>query len=273
MDQTLENGLMMWGKIMKKTNILKSAIVTTLLAVGYAGVPVQADHHAHAIMAARDNADRPAEDKALDAARKAAEVLIFAGIAPGMTVLDTNSAGGYYTEMLSRTVGETGRVYAHNGAIYWAFMKEKEPKRFADGRLANVVQIHEGKETVDLPEGSLDSAIAVLAYHDYYYTQDSRPGGGHEDVPAVLSSIYNALKPGGSFIIVDHIAPKGTGPDDFDKLHRIDPDYVQKQMENAGFTLAATSDILMNETDDPKRSPFAEDLRRKTSRFVYKFVK
>jgi len=258
---------------MNKAKFLKTVAVIALMATTFWAVPVQADHHGHAIMAAKDHADRPAEDKALDAARKGAEVLIFAGIAPGMTVLDTNSAGGYYTELLSRTVGEHGKVYAHNGAVYWNFMKGTEPERFADGRLANVVQIHEGAETVNMEPGSLDAAMAVLAYHDYFMTVEDRPGGPREDVPAVLGSIYKALKPGGVFIIVDHIAADGAGPDDFDKMHRIDPAFVQKQMEDAGFTLAATSDILKNETDDPTKSPFAPEVRRKTSRFVYKFVK
>ena len=255
---------------MKMHKLIKSIAASALLTAAVA-VPAIADHHGHAIKAALGNADRPADDRALDAARKPGDVMMFAGIAPGMKVLDINSAGGYYSELLSLTVGTEGTVYAHNGLIYWDFIKRTEPIRYADDRLANVVQIHEDNESVDLPSGSLDAAIAVLAYHDYFFTRETR--GGREDVAPVLKSIYNALKPGGSFTIVDHIAAAGTGPDDFDKLHRIDPAFVQKQMEDAGFTLAGSSNALINETDDPKRSPFADDLRRKTSRFILKFTK
>ena len=258
---------------MNGTSFLKTALAAAALAVSLQAVPVAADHHGHAVKGAVENPARPAEDKALDAARKPADVLMFAGIAPGMTVLDTNSADGYYTEVLSHLVGEGGKIYAHNGAVYWDFMKKTEPARYSGDRLANVVQLHDGHETIDLEAGSLDAVMAVLAYHDYYFTHPAREGGGHEDVPAVLASIYRALKPGGSFTIVDHVALPGTGPADFDKLHRIDPAFVQKQMEAAGFKLAATSDILMNTTDDPTRSPFSDDLRRKTNRFVYRFVK
>jgi len=257
---------------MKLNQFAKSVAGAALLATSFA-LPTAADHHGHAIMAATANADRPAEDKALDAARKPGDVLMFAGIAPGMKVLDINSADGYYTELLSGVVGDKGTVYAHNGAVYWDFMKKTMPARFADGRLANVVHMNGGSESVELPAGSLDAVIAVLAYHDYYMTHGARDGGGREEVAPVLKSIYAALKPGGSFTIVDHIAAAGTGPDDFDKLHRIDPVFVQKQMEEAGFTLAGTSEILMTGMDDPAISPFAPEVRRKTDRFVMKFVK
>jgi len=258
---------------MKMNNLMKSVAATVILGAAFTA-PTIADHHGHAIMAAIDNSDRSAEDRALDAARKPADVLMFAGISPGMKVLDINSAGGYYSELLSRSVGSEGMVYAHNGAVYWAFMKEKLHKRFENNRLENVVHMNGGAESVDLPASSLDAAIAVLAYHDYFMTHDARIGGpGREDVAPVLKSIYDALKPGGSFTIVDHIGAVGGGPEDFDKMHRIDPAFVQKQMEAAGFKLAGTSNKLMNDTDDPKRSPFAEDLRRKTSRFILKFVK
>jgi len=257
---------------MKVDRLVKSVTGAALLAASFA-LPATADHHGHAIMIAVKNVDRPAEDKALDAARKPAEVLAFAGIAPGMKVLDINSAGGYYSEILSLTVGGKGTVYAHNGAVYWDFMKQAIPERFADGRLANVVHMNGGSESVDLPADSLDAAFVALAYHDYFMTHGARKGGGREDVMPVLKSIYTALKPGGSFTIVDHIAQAGTGPDDFDKLHRIDPAFVQKQMEEAGFTYAGSSDVLITDTDDATRSPFAPDLRRKTSRFVMKFVK
>lgn len=257
---------------MSINNFLKSLTGLALLAASFA-LPAAADHHAHAIMAAVKNVDRPADDRALDAVRKPADVLMFAGIAPGMKVLDINSAGGYYSELLSRIVGAEGTVYAHNGVVYWDFMKQTMPNRFANNRLANVAHMNGTSETVDLPAGSLDAAIAVLAYHDYFMTHGAREGGGREEVMPVLKSIYAALKPGGSFTIVDHIAEAGTGPDDFDKLHRIDPAFVQKQMEEAGFTLAGSSNALITDTDDATRSPFDPDLRRKTSRFVLKFVK
>ncbi|NVJ96514.1 MAG: class I SAM-dependent methyltransferase [Alphaproteobacteria bacterium] len=260
---------------MKFKTSLRMGAAALVFAAGSMGlVPAQADHHGAAIKAALENPDRPDEDKARDVLRKPGEVLAFAGIAPGMTVLDINASGGYYTELLSRIVGSEGKVYSHNGAVYWAFMGKKEPARLAGGKLANVVQVHNDKETFDeIPEGSVDAAMMVLAFHDYFFTHKARPGGGHEDVSSVLASLKRVLKPGGTVTIIDHIAPPNSGPAEFDKLHRMDPAFVREKMEEAGFEYLDKSTALISKEDDPTVTPFAKTVRGRTSRFIYKFGK
>ena len=214
---------------------------------------------------------RPADDKKRDAARKPHKVIKFAGIGPGMTVLDINSGGGWYTEILSAVVGPEGRVIAHNGPAYWSFMKETEPARYADGRLTNVTQVHNGQEVIDMPEGSLDAAFSALAYHDYFMNEAA------VNDPAVLAavnaSIYKALKPGGVYIMIDHVAPAGSGAATGGTMHRIDPAIVQEQLEAVGFKLAGSADFLANPDDSKETGPFDPSIRGKTDRFVYKFVK
>lgn len=257
---------------MKKWIQLKTgaAVLALSLSLG-AGLAtgVKADHHGHFI-AALENPDRPAEDKARDANRKPMDVLMFAGVKPGMTIVDTNSAGGYYTEILSHLVGPEGKVYAHNGAVYWAFMEKKVPARFAE-RLGNVVPMNEDSEELDLPENSVDVVMSVLAYHDYFFNHSAR--AEPEDMEAVLASIYKVLKPGGAFVVVDHEAPAGSGPEMGDKLHRINSDFVKQQVTAAGFTIAGESDVLANPADDKSQSPFRPEIRGKTDRFIIKFVK
>ncbi|SDE36385.1 class I SAM-dependent methyltransferase [Kordiimonas lacus] len=255
-------------------NSLRAGAAALALGAAFMGpVTVQAEHHADAIQAAVNSPERPAADRARDSQRKPAEILEFAGVKPGTTVLDINSAGGFYTEILSRAVGETGKVYAHNGAVYWAFMKETEPARYAENRLPNVVQLHENKETFGIAANSVDVAFSVLAYHDYYFSHEARPGGGYEDVDAVLQSLYRVMKEGGKVLVIDHVAPAGAGPNDFDRLHRIDPNVVKAQMESVGFQLVAESDILINLGDSLTLSPFNAEIKGKTSRFVYLFEK
>ena len=67
-----------------------------------------------AIDAALADRQRPASDRERDAGRKPDRVLGFVGVTPGATVLDMFASGGYYTEILSRTVGSEGKVVAHN---------------------------------------------------------------------------------------------------------------------------------------------------------------
>jgi len=222
------------------------------------------------IMASVHNQARPAKDKARDTARKPTKILRFAGIKPGMTVLDVNSGGGYYSEILSHAVGRDGIVYAHNGALYWNYVKDNTQKRYKN-RLENVTQLHDGPEEIDLPEDSVDLAISVLAHHDYYFMPEGREAIA--DVPAVLESIYKALKPGAAFVIIDHVALAGSGTEAGNSLHRIDPALVKEQLLTAGFRFVGESDVLANPDDDHVTSPFDPSIRGKTDRFIYKFVK
>ena len=230
------------------------------------------DHHkvSDHIKAAVASPERTDADRKNDAWRKPAEMMAFAGIKSGMTVLDINSGGGYYTEMLSSAVGVEGGVIAHNGGIYWDFFKDNANERFT-GRLVNVSQVHNGHEEIDLEAGSVDVAMMMMAYHDYYHEGKARTKD--EDIPAILATIKDALKEGGSFIVTDHVALAGSGKDVGETLHRIDPEFVKAQVLAAGFKLAATSDILANSTDDHTIMVFDKAIRFKTDRFVFKFVK
>lgn len=230
--------------------------------------PALADHHGGAIEAALMSPDRPSADKERDGARKPAEVLAFAGLQPGMTVVDINSATGWYTEVLSHAVGPKGKVYAHNGPYYWGFVKDRVAERY-DGRLPNVVQIHDG-EVLDLPSESVDMIFLGLAYHDYFAGVGKRE---MPDIAAVLASFMTVLKPGGSVVIVDHVAPMGSGIEAGDTLHRIDPALVKAQMTEAGFMLIDESGVLANADDDHTKGPFDPMVRGKTDRFILKFVK
>lgn len=251
-------------------SIISTSVLGAALVLGSVfATAANADHHGK-LRAAIDHSDRPDTEKARDASRKPFDVLLFAGVRPGDTVLDMNSGGGYYSEILSHFVGEQGKVYAHNGSVYWAFMKKTVPARFTE-RLTNVVPLNVESEAVDLPEGSVDVAMSVLAYHDYFMEHEARKGP--EDIPAILASIYASLKPGGAYVVIDHAGPAGSDGELAGKLHRISAEFVKKQVLAAGFTLEAESDLLANPEDDNGQSPFRPEFRGKTNRFIMKFVK
>lgn len=213
---------------------------------------------------------RPEADRARDADRKPAKVLAFFGVKPGMTVLDLNSGGGYYTEILSRVLGENGKIYAHNDDLFWRFVKDKVGERY-DGRLENVTRIQVNIPDLEIEPESVDVALLILAFHDFYYTPESRPEA--VDVPAALARIKAALKPGGVFGVIDHSANPGSPPETGHSLHRIDEALLKRRVLDAGFVLDEEADFLRNPQDDRTQSPFTEGLRGKTDRFVLRFKK
>jgi predicted methyltransferase len=217
-----------------------------------------------AIAAAVASTDRPEADSARDANRKPDQVLEFMGVQPGMVVADLMAAGGYYTELLARTVGPTGKVYLHNTPFVLQRFAEKQVQaRLAGDRLPNVVRHDAELEDLKFEPGSLDAAFMVLFYHDTYWQGIDRP--------AMLQQIMRALKPGGFFALIDHSAEPGSKDRDVKTLHRVDEAIVRQEILDAGFELAGTSDALRHPEDDRKTNVFDESLRGMTDRFIYRF--
>lgn len=210
--------------------------------------------------------DRSAEDKARDATRKPAEVIEFLGIEPGMTVIDIIAAGGWYTEVLSHAVGPEGKVYAQNPAVILQMrdgVNDKALTARIDGRLGNVERLD--VEVAEIAaHGPFDAAITALNMHDIYNNF------GEEGAVGALTVIYNSLKPGAVFGVIDH---DGVPENDNKALHRIPKADVIRVAEAAGFVVDGESDILRNDIDDMSLGVFDESVRGKTNRFLLRLRK
>jgi predicted methyltransferase len=213
-----------------------------------------------------DHAERPDEDRARDAERRPREVLAFAGIAPGMVVADLMTGRGYYAEILARVVGPAGRVYAHNTPfVVDRFADEPLRQRLARPGLETVIRLDEELESPGLPRGELDAALMVLFYHDTVWQGVDRA--------AMNRAIFEALRPGGAFIVIDHHAEEGSGVRDAETLHRIDAEVVKDEILAAGFLFDGESDVLRRDADDRTLNVFDDAIRGKTDRFMYRFRK
>jgi predicted methyltransferase len=239
---------------------LLTAVLLALLAGTASG-----DQH-EALAAALTASDRADADKARDAGRKPAEVLSFLGIGEGMTVMDVIAAGGYYTEVLSVAVGESGRVFAQNPPAVLQFRDGANDKaltaRLADDRLPNVVRLDREITETGLAPGSLDAAITALNLHDVY---NRDPGAA----VGLLSTVRGLLKPGGVLGVIDH---EGNPDGDNAAVHRMQKSQAIEAARAAGFEVAGDSDLLANPEDDRTQMVFAPAVRGKTDRFLLKLV-
>lgn len=231
---------------------------------------VSSADHAAAIQRAIDAPDRLEDDRKLDAGRKPAAFLAFAGVAPGLRVAELGAGRGYTTELLARIVGPTGTVFAQNAKV---ILDRIGPQPWAD-RLARsvnraVIRVDRDFDDPLPPEAQhLDVVLLNLFYHDTVWLKTDRA--------RMNRAIYESLKPGGRLIVADSSAKPGTGAADAERLHRIDEELVRKEIMAAGFALESESDLFRN-PDDPRdwnASPRAAGDRRGTSdRFLLKFVK
>lgn len=214
---------------------------------------------------------RPDKDRADDAARKPAAVLAFAGIAPGMTVLEMEAGSGYYTQMLSTLAGPSGHVIMQNPAAFDAFLGERVAARLAGGRLGNVRLSKTSFDALDAPDASVDVVTWFLGPHELFYTP--KDGASLGDPKASFAQIFRVLKPGGALVVLDHAAAAGAPSSTGGKTHRIDPAIVKALARNAGLELVASSAVLANPDDDHNLLVFDPRVRRKTDRFLLKFKK
>jgi predicted methyltransferase len=93
------------------------------------------------------------------------------------------------------------------------------------------------------------------------------------DVIALDKQVFAALKPGGLYLILDHVAAAGSADRDTATLHRIDPEAVKREVLAAGFRYAGRSELLHNPDDPHTAAVFDPLIRGKTDQFLLKFVK
>jgi predicted methyltransferase len=209
-------------------------------------------------------------DQALDAGRHPDELLAFLEVAPGLRVGEIGAGGGYTTELVARAVGESGRVFAENNRLVLErFAAKPWADRLQRPATRNVVRVDREFDDPFPPEArDLDVVYVVLFYHDTVWMGANRDRMNH--------AVFEALRPGGFYVIVDHSARPGSGTADVQTLHRIDEAFVIAEVERAGFKLHAVGDFLRNAADkrDWNASPRTAGERRGTSdRFALQFVK
>lgn len=205
-----------------------------------------------------------ADDAKDDARRHIAEIMAFSGVKPGDTVLELVPGGGYWTRVFSAIVGKDGKVYA---AVPAPMEKYAEKTHALPGELANVELLQQPADALSAPT-PVDVAFTAQNYHDY-----PNEFMGPTDPALLNAAVFEALKPGGLWIVIDHAAEAGSGLRDTETLHRIDPATVREQAEAAGFEFVGESDVLRNPDDDHTLKVFDPKVRGVTDQFVYKFRK
>jgi len=213
------------------------------------------------------DADRSQEDKDLDEGRRPAELLAFMDVRPGWVVADLGAGAGYTTELLARAVGPTGKVYAQNPAMaIEKFVKESWPARLAKPINKNVIRLD---REFDLPfpaeAKGLDLVVMNLFYHDTFWFGTDRK--------SMNENIFNALRSGGAFVVIDHSGRRGTGTSEVKTLHRVEEASVVADVQGYGFKLQTTGEFLRNPSDTRDWMVFKDGKRGSTDRFVLKFIK
>ncbi len=236
-----------------------------LVLAGCASMAPQSWEVTPEIRAVVASPDRSAADRKTDERRKPELLLAFAGVKPGMNVLEVGAGAGYSAELLARSVGPQGVVFALNSPEAIArFIKTRFDERAAKPAMRNVVKlVREFDDPVPADLRNLDLATMLFEYHD-------TPAAG-VDRAKMNRAIFAALKSGGHFVVADHAAKAGSGLSACKTLHRIDEAVVRQEVEAAGFKFVASADFLRNPDDPRDMSSLRATIP--VDAFVLKFVK
>ena len=223
---------------------------------------------AYVTAAVNDPARR--DDAANDTRRQITAVMVFAQVKPGEKVLELIPGTGYWTRVFSGIVGPKGHVYTVWPKETMKFAAKTFPewqKLVATPHYANVSLLVQPAAHLSVPE-PVNLVFTSQNYHDYH-----DPFMGPVNMLSFDKQVFAALKPGGLFVIIDHVAPAGSGTSDTNTLHRIDPAVVKKEVEAAGFVFDGESDALRNPADPHDIKVFDPSIRGHTDQFIYRFRK
>ena len=238
------------------------AVALSALAVVAAPTVAQTPDPAYA--AAVADPLRPADEVARDPLRHPAEILAFAGIEAGDVIADIRPGAGYFTRLFARVVGADGHVYA----FVPNRTAERENPR-ADALVAaypNVTRVNGDLDAMTF-EQPLDVVFMSQEYHDFHIP------AFNVDVAEMNRRVFEALKPGGLYVVIDHEAAAGAGTSQVQTLHRIEGARLRQEVEAAGFVFEAESDAVRNPDDDHSLNVFDAAIRGRTDQFVYRFRK
>jgi predicted methyltransferase len=202
---------------------------------------------------------RTQDDRRSDASRNPVDFLKFAGVMPSMKVMDIAASAGNTTQLMALVVGESGVVYAQGSQLRPALLK-----RLGDHPQLNIRPL---SSPFDMPVSSdmpkLDLITINLNYHDIANLSVDRI--------KMNRALYDALKPGGHVVVIDHAAVSGSGARDTATLHRIDEKLVRTEFERVGFLVEESGDYLRNPADSHQEK--SSSMEGSSDRFVLRFVR
>jgi predicted methyltransferase len=208
--------------------------------------------------------DRSAADRAADKRRDPVPFLSFAGVRPGMRVLDMGAGGGYSTELMARAVAPNGMVYGQNPPDVGAKAKAAFDARLKSPAMKDAAaDLRPFDDPIPPGVHDLDLITFLFFYHDTTYMKVDRA--------AMDRAMLAGLKPGGLLVIADHSALPGQGTSVGKTLHRIEESALRKEVEAAGFHFVAEGNFWRSAADTHDFPSYKPNVP--VDNFVLKFQK
>jgi predicted methyltransferase len=186
---------------------------------------------------------------ARDRYRHPAETLAFFGVQPSDTVVEIWPGGGWYTEILAPYLASGGgrlilaTLDGQFGGV--AKLREANPALYAN--VTSAVFPAFDAAAARVPDGTADVVLTFRNVHNWRmgYRRDDK----QDYSPEAFRQIYAMLRPGGVLGVVDHRLPESASAERERTSGYIKRSTVLQLAQQAGFRLAAESEINANPSD------------------------
>lgn len=212
---------------------------------------------------------RSDEDKARDESRKPVETLEFFEVKADSNVLELIPGGGWYTKILGNYLRDSGQLSVAIGA-------SDERLKLADNNLEHVNIIGDDFEMVatELHRGIRDIKGSTLGDNEFdiVLTFRNMHNLSEQGRALVNEAVFKALKPGGTYGVIDHTKRHMEAYDD-ERWRRVDPVLVIKELLTIGFEFEDYSDLHARPEDGLIYDSTHKSINKDSDRFTLKFKK
>ena len=221
------------------------------------------------LKAAMESEIRTEKEVERDRNRKPVDTLEFFGLRDDMKVIELLPGGGWYTKLLAP-------VMAENGEFYVALGTGRVKENILGQAGFEHVKVVAEDANIYRPEGSRTYALEMdglgVTDADIVFTFRNYHNFGPEGRTAMNRAVYDALKPGGVYAVVDHNRRhmEADGPEN---RRRIDPVLAIQEIQAAGFELADFSDLHYRPDDELRFEVGRKTVTGNTDRWTLKFIK
>ncbi|MDA8962124.1 methyltransferase [Congregibacter sp.] len=237
---------------------MKRNIFAIAMALGIAASPaIAADYDAvkSKLEKAMAAPVRSEAEVSRDRNRKPVETLEFFGLRDDMKVVELFPGGGWYTKLLAP-------VLAEDGEFYVAFGADRALKSLAGKPGFGELQQTGEFADIDLDIDDVDMVLTFRNYHNF--DEDKRM--------ALNETVFDSLKPGGIYAVVDHTRRHMQGDND-ENGRRVDPVLAIKEIQAAGFELVDYSKLHYRADDELRYEVGRKTVTGNTDRWTLKFRK
>jgi len=244
-------------------------ILFALLTISLAGAAPAANEIDEKVQAAQAVESRPEADRERDRNRRPLSTLKFFGLQDDMRVLELIPGGGWYTRILAPVLADDGKLYVSIGAERVAEGLLKEPGFGQVELLQTSDNLRRSPErrvylADEFEFGVTDIDIALTFRNLHNFDVESRA--------RINQAVFNALKPGGLYGVVDHTR-RHMEADDNENRRRIDPVLVIKEMLDQGFEFVDFTDLHFRADDELEYEVGRRSVSGNTDRFTFLFRK